>query len=79
MPEPDPEATSLSLGKAGVRALAQLLDKAYGPAGLHVATVTITGAVAAGTAFDPDEIAEHYWHLHTQPPEPWEYEVVYLA
>jgi NAD(P)-dependent dehydrogenase (short-subunit alcohol dehydrogenase family) len=77
MPEPDPEATSLSLGKAGVRTLAQLLDTAYGPAGLHAATVTITGAVAAGTPFDPDEIAEHYWQLHTHPPEPWESEVIY--
>ena len=47
MPEPLPEATSLSLGKAGVRALAKLLAAAYGPAGLHVATVTIAGAGVA--------------------------------
>jgi NAD(P)H-dependent FMN reductase/NAD(P)-dependent dehydrogenase (short-subunit alcohol dehydrogenase family) len=79
MPEPLPEATSLSLGKAGVRALAQLLDKAYGSAGLHVATVTIAGAVAAGTAFDPDDIAEHYWRLHTQPPGAWEPDVVHAG
>ena len=77
MPEPLPEATSLSLGKAGVRALAQLLAAAYGPAGLHVATVTIAGAVAPGSEFDPDEIAEHYWRLHTQPPEAWEHEVIH--
>ncbi len=77
MPEPLPESTSLSLGKAGVRALAQLLATAYGSAGLHVATVTITGAVVAGTAFDPDDIAECYWQLHTQPPGAWEHDVVY--
>jgi NAD(P)H-dependent FMN reductase/NAD(P)-dependent dehydrogenase (short-subunit alcohol dehydrogenase family) len=79
MPEPLPEATSLSLGKAGVRALAALLAKAYGSAGLHVATVTIDGAVAAGTAFDPDDIAEHYWRLHTQPPGAWEHDVVHTG
>jgi NAD(P)-dependent dehydrogenase (short-subunit alcohol dehydrogenase family) len=79
MPEPMPEATSLSLGEAGVRALAELLAKAYGPAGIHVATVTIAGAVAAGTAFDPDDIAEHYWRLHTQPVDAWEHEVLHAG
>ncbi len=79
MPEPVPEVTSLSLGKAGVRALTELLAKAYGPSGVHVATVTIAGAVATGTAFDPDDIAEHYWRLHTQPANAWEREVVYTG
>ena len=79
MPEPRPEATSLSLGKAGVRALAKLLAAAYGPAGLHIATVTIAGAVAPGTGFDPDDIAEHYWRLHAQPPEAWEHEVIHTG
>ena len=79
MPEPLPQATSLSLGKAGVRALAKLLAAAYGPAGLHIATVTIAGAVAPGTGFDPDDIAEHYWRLHAQPPEAWEHEVIHTG
>jgi len=77
MPEPVPDVTSLSLGKAGVRALAQLLARAYEPAGVHVATVTVAGAVAPGSAFDPDEIAEQYWRLHTQPAGAWEREVLY--
>jgi len=77
MPEPKPEYVSLSLGKAGVRALATLLDKQYGPAGVHVATVTVDGPVAPGTAFDPDDIAEHYWRLHAQPRHKWEREVVH--
>ena len=77
MPEPVPEVTSLSLGKAGVRALAELLDRRFGPLGVHVAAVTVGGAVASGTAFYPDDIAEHYWRLHTQPEEEeWEREVV---
>jgi NAD(P)-dependent dehydrogenase (short-subunit alcohol dehydrogenase family) len=79
MPVPLPEATSLSLGKAGVRALTGLLGRAYGEAGVHVATVTVGGAVAPGTAFDPDDIAEHYWRLHAQPRDKWEHEVVYAG
>ena len=77
MPEPIPEVTSLSLGKAGVRALTELLARAYEPAGVHVATVTVAGAVAPGTAFDPDEIAEEYWKLHAQRAGAWEREVLY--
>jgi NAD(P)-dependent dehydrogenase (short-subunit alcohol dehydrogenase family) len=76
MPEPLPDVFSLSLGKAGVRALTVLLAKAYGPRGVHVATVTVGGAVAPDSAFDPDGIAEHYWRLHSQPSESWEREVL---
>ena len=77
MPEPVPDVTSLSLGKAGVRALAQLVARAYEPSGVHVATITVGGTVAPGSAFDPDEIAEEYWRLHTQPRGAWEREVLY--
>jgi NADP-dependent 3-hydroxy acid dehydrogenase YdfG len=74
MPEAIPEATSLSLGKAAVRALVDLVANRY--PGLHVASVTVTGGVAPGTAFDPDVIAGHYWRLHSQPPGAWEHEAV---
>ncbi|MFC8347814.1 SDR family NAD(P)-dependent oxidoreductase [Streptomyces sp. NPDC057280] len=76
MPEPKPEYVSLSLGKAGVRSLVDLLDRQYGPSGVHVATVTVSGPVAPGTAWDPDEIAEQYWRLHSQPRAQWEREVL---
>src|SRR5689334_12006000 len=76
MPEPDPAVTSLSLGKAAARALTTLLASEYGPAGVHVATVTVGGAVAPGGPYDPDLVAGHYWRLHTQPPQAWEHEVV---
>jgi NAD(P)-dependent dehydrogenase (short-subunit alcohol dehydrogenase family) len=77
MPAPDPRYVSLSLGKAGVRALAVLLDAQYRPAGVHVATVTVTGPVAPGTAWDPDDIAEHYRRLHHQARPEWTHEVVH--
>lgn len=79
MPEPKAEYVSLSLGKAGVRTLVELLHQEYGPRGLHVASVTVAGPVAPGTAFDPDEIAECYWRLHTQPPSAWEREVLFAG
>ncbi len=77
MPEAVPAFLSLSLGKAGVRALVEALDAQYAPAGVHVATVTVDGQVAPGTAFDPDDIAEHYRRLHAQPRSGWDREVVH--
>ncbi|MER5977678.1 SDR family NAD(P)-dependent oxidoreductase [Streptomyces sp. NPDC001857] len=77
MPEPKPQYTSLSLGKAGVRTLVEILDMEYGPSGIHVASVTVDGPVAPGTDFDPDDIAEHYWRLHTQPCGQWEREILH--
>lgn len=77
MPEPKPDYVTLSLGKAGVRTLVQLIDQQYGASGVHAATVTVAGAVAPGTDFDPDDIAEHYWRLHTQPRHRWDREIVH--
>ena len=77
MPEASPDYLSLSLGKAGVRALVEALDAQFGPAGVHVASVTVDGPVAPGTDFDPDDIAEHYRRLHAQPRRRWEREVVH--
>jgi NAD(P)-dependent dehydrogenase (short-subunit alcohol dehydrogenase family) len=77
MPEPKAQYVSLSLGKAAIRALAAMLDEQYGPSGVHVATVTVAGPVAPGGAWDPDDVAEHYWRLHQQPRETWTHEVVH--
>lgn len=79
MPETKPDYVSLSLGKAGVRALVSLLDQTYGAGGLHAATVTVYGSVAPGTAFDPDAIAEEYWALHQQPRAEWMHELDYTG
>jgi NAD(P)-dependent dehydrogenase (short-subunit alcohol dehydrogenase family) len=77
MPEPLPESTSLSVSKAALRGLTALLDREYGPAGVHVATVTVAGAVAPYGPLDPDAIADVYWRLHTQGVDAWEREVVF--
>jgi NAD(P)-dependent dehydrogenase (short-subunit alcohol dehydrogenase family) len=77
MPVLDPEVTSLSLGKASLRAAAELLAREYAPAGVHVTTITVGGAVTPGGRFDPDEIAERYWAVHRQPAGEWQPEVLY--
>jgi NAD(P)-dependent dehydrogenase (short-subunit alcohol dehydrogenase family) len=77
MPHPKREHVSLSLGKAGLRTLVDLLALEYGASGVHVASVTVAGPVAPGTAFDPDDIAERYWALHTQPRCQWQREVLH--
>lgn len=72
--EPTPALASLGVAKAGLRNLALSLAGELGDAGIHVATVTVCGMVATGTAFDPELIAEAFWHLHAQPREAWERE-----
>jgi NAD(P)-dependent dehydrogenase (short-subunit alcohol dehydrogenase family) len=79
MPVPVAAYLSLSLGKAGVRALTAMLAEHYGPRGVHAATVTVAGGIAPGGAFDPDVIAEQYWRLHTQPRDEWETEVLFTG
>lgn len=76
MPLPKPDYASLSLGKAGIRALVTLLHQQYGAAGVHAASITVSGGVSPGTGWDPDEIASHYWRLHTQAPADWIHEIV---
>jgi NAD(P)-dependent dehydrogenase (short-subunit alcohol dehydrogenase family) len=78
MPQPDAAYTSLSLGKAAERTLAAILDQQYGDA-VHVATVTIAGAIEPDTDFDPDEIADTYWHVHTQPRTDWALDYPYTG
>jgi NAD(P)-dependent dehydrogenase (short-subunit alcohol dehydrogenase family) len=68
---------SLTAGKSALRGLVYALAGELASAGVHVATVTIAGTVARGTAFDPGRIADVYWALHSQPPESWQTEWVF--
>ena len=63
--------------KAGVRSLALTLAQELGPAGIHVATVTVNGLIQPGSYYDPDRIAEEFWTLHTEPRGSWRTEVLY--
>jgi NAD(P)-dependent dehydrogenase (short-subunit alcohol dehydrogenase family) len=75
-------SAGLAAQKAALRSLAFTLADELGPDGVHVATVTIAGVLAAGTFYDPALIAETYWRLHIERvdrPDEWQTEVVYSA
>jgi NAD(P)-dependent dehydrogenase (short-subunit alcohol dehydrogenase family) len=67
----------LTAAKSALRGFTYALAEELRPEGTHVATVTIAGAVAPGTAFAPERIAEHYWALHREPRDAWRVEHVY--
>ncbi len=68
---------SLGIGKAGLRHLTWDLAESLEPSGVHVATVTICGAVKPDTHFSPERIAEEYWRLHAQSRPDWQREIMY--
>ncbi len=70
---PIPALATVSLGKAALRSAATMLGADVEPDGIRVATLTIAGQIVAGTAFDPEHIAERYWDVvHTD--GPWQAE-----
>lgn len=73
---PHPDYLSLSIGKAGIRALAQGLFESLKEKGVHVATVTVAGFVDPGTKH-ADAVAEQFWQLHSQPKDAWTVESTY--
>ncbi len=74
---PFADASSLAIGKAGIRSLAFSLAQELANDGIRVGTVTIYGTVQPGTHFDPDAIAQVYWQLHTQTPDVGQVEFIY--
>ncbi|MCU1480895.1 MAG: hypothetical protein JWQ19_1681 [Subtercola sp.] len=68
---PSPDIATVSLGKAALRSAATMLAETVRDDGVHVVSVTVSGAVKAGTPFDPDLIADTYWRLHRQPAAEW--------
>ena len=74
---PQPDYATLSLGKAALRAAMALMHEDLKADGVHSSGVTIGGAIAPGTAFDPDRIADTYWGLHAQPLSEWAAETAF--
>jgi NAD(P)-dependent dehydrogenase (short-subunit alcohol dehydrogenase family) len=73
--QPHPDFLSLSIGKAGIRALALGIFEPFREKGVHVATVTVAGLVA--NRKDANAVAEQFWRLHSQPAGSWQVETVY--
>ena len=76
--KPNPDYLSLSIGKAGIRALAHGLFESLAQNGIHVATVTVMATVVPGSK-EVHAIAEHFWTLHSQPKDKWTAEVKYTT
>ena len=71
---PIPVLATVSLGKAALRSAATMLGSDLESDGIRVATLTILGQIVAGTAFDPERIAERYWEvIHSDGPWQAEY------
>lgn len=73
---PSPEYLSLSVGKAGTRAIALGLFEAAKANNVHVATVTVATFVNPESK-EAKDIAEEFWKLQSQPKEAWTAEVMY--
>lgn len=73
---PNPEYISLSIGKAGIRALALGMFESLKQKGIHIATVTVDTVVTPDSK-EADAVGEHFWQLHSQPLGKWTAEVKY--
>jgi len=78
-------------GKHALRALAQSMAREVGPQGIHVGHVIIDGVIDTAATrelfpdwFDqrpedailqPEQLADIYWMLHTQPRSAWSFEI----
>jgi NAD(P)-dependent dehydrogenase (short-subunit alcohol dehydrogenase family) len=76
--KPSAAYTSLSVGKAALRAFAYALHEQMGSSDVHAAILTIFGAIGSDEdRFAPDTIARAFLGLHQQPKEQWGPELVY--
>jgi NAD(P)-dependent dehydrogenase (short-subunit alcohol dehydrogenase family) len=86
-----PPFTAFASAKAALRAVAHGMAREFGPKGLHVGHVIIDGVIdgeqvnsrlpqikeqrGAEGMLQVDDIADAFWHLHSQPPSAWTLEL----
>jgi NAD(P)-dependent dehydrogenase (short-subunit alcohol dehydrogenase family) len=73
---PSADFLSISIGKAGIRALALALFDPFREKGIHVATVTVCTLVSPESK-EASAVAEQFWHLYSQPKDSWTVETSY--
>jgi NAD(P)-dependent dehydrogenase (short-subunit alcohol dehydrogenase family) len=73
---PSPDYLSVSIGKAGIRALAHGLFEPFREKGVHIATVTILTFVSPESK-EASSVADQFWNLHSQPKDAWTVETNY--
>lgn len=74
---PNPQFISLSIGKAGIRALTLGMFESFKRKGIHIATVTIE--VALEESGQAEAAGELFWQLHSQPIGSWTAEARYAG
>lgn len=75
---PSPDYISISIGKAGIRALTLGLFESLKEQNVHIATVTVATFVNADSK-ESHDVADHFWKLHAQPVGQWTAETIYPA
>ena len=71
-------SSGFSVGKFGLRALAESMARELAPKGVHVAHFVIDGGIgvdAGESRLDPDAIAESYYQTHAQARSAWSWEI----
>ncbi|WP_025858345.1 SDR family oxidoreductase [Pseudomonas sp. CHM02] len=75
---PSPDYLSLSIGKAGIRALVLGLFEALKVRGIHIGTVTVAANIAPESP-EASAIAQRFWEIHQQPFNEWNPEITFTA
>lgn len=73
---PHPDYISLSIGKAGIRALTLGLFDSFKEKGVHVASVTVSTNVSPESK-EALDISENFWNLYNQNIDDWTAEITY--
>ncbi|NJN31487.1 MAG: SDR family NAD(P)-dependent oxidoreductase [Synechococcales cyanobacterium RM1_1_8] len=71
------EASSIGIGKAGLRSLALTLAQELSETPIRIGMVSIMGQVAPDTPFDPDKIGDAFLAMHRQPAEGYQPELLF--
>jgi hypothetical protein len=73
-----PALATLSIGKVGIRTMAQMLFPPFAEQGVHIGTVTVNATVPPRSDI-ASGIADQFWALHTQDRPAWTAELNYPA
>ena len=73
---PSAKFSSLSVGKAALRAYVQVLHNQLAGTAVHATSVTITKGIGSEPRFDATALAQAYLDLHHQPEAEWQPELV---
>ncbi len=71
------QASSIGIGKSGLRNLALTLAQELADSGVRVGMISIMGQVAPGTQFDPGLIGHAFLKVYNQPPSEHEPELLF--